>query len=104
MTEKRPSPSFPTPTDLGERQWGKEELLFSVPKHFTFKKITMNKGAKGGLQYHHKKDEGGYVVCRKLCLLGLIGSGGAGCNGLGSVCEGVIFSSFRKDASTKQKR
>jgi mannose-6-phosphate isomerase-like protein (cupin superfamily) len=54
---------FPQPQDLGERQWGTEELLFSVSSRFTFKLIRMHEGAKGGLQYHHKKDEGGYVTC-----------------------------------------
>jgi mannose-6-phosphate isomerase-like protein (cupin superfamily) len=57
------SATFPTPEDLGFRQWGNEELLFKVSGKFTFKRITMHAGAKGGLQYHHKKDEGGYVTC-----------------------------------------
>ena len=53
---------FPKPENLGPRQWGTEELLFALTGKFTFKKITMIRGAKGGLQYHHKKDEGGYVT------------------------------------------
>jgi mannose-6-phosphate isomerase-like protein (cupin superfamily) len=57
------SAMFPTPEDVGPRQWGTEELLFSVSGKFTFKRIIMHEGAKGGLQYHHKKDEGGYVTC-----------------------------------------
>jgi mannose-6-phosphate isomerase-like protein (cupin superfamily) len=54
---------FPEPEDVGPRQWGTEELLFKVSGKFTFKRIYMHEGAKGGLQYHHKKDEGGYVTC-----------------------------------------
>jgi mannose-6-phosphate isomerase-like protein (cupin superfamily) len=53
---------FPEPEDVGPRQWGTEELLFKVSGKFTFKRIRMDAGARGGLQYHHKKDEGGYVV------------------------------------------
>lgn len=53
---------FPEPKDVGFRQWGSEELLFTVSGKFTFKRIYMHEGAKGGLQYHHKKDEGGYVT------------------------------------------
>jgi mannose-6-phosphate isomerase-like protein (cupin superfamily) len=57
------SAAFPEPEDVGPRQWGTEELLFKVSGKFTFKRIYMHEGAKGGLQYHHKKDEGGYVTC-----------------------------------------
>lgn len=57
-----PIAEFPTPKDMGTRIWGKEELGFLVSGHFSMKKITMHEGAKGGLQYHHKKAEGGYVV------------------------------------------
>ena len=53
---------FPKPEDLGPRQWGSELLLFALKEKFTFKLITMHAGAKGGLQYHHKKTEGGYVT------------------------------------------
>lgn len=53
---------FPQPESLGPREWGTEELLFALSGKFTFKKISMIAGAKGGLQYHHKKDEGGYVT------------------------------------------
>lgn len=41
-------------------------MLFAVPGAYTFKKLVMNAGAKGGLQYHHKKDEGGYLVSGQL--------------------------------------
>lgn len=66
---------FPTPYEIGPRPWGKELMLFSVPGAYTFKKLVMNKGTKGGLQYHHKKDEGGYVVSGKLLVRYDMGDG-----------------------------
>ena len=60
--ERIVSATFPPAEDLGPRVWGKEELLFAVSGKFTFKRISMDAGAIGGLQYHHKKDEGGYVT------------------------------------------
>jgi mannose-6-phosphate isomerase-like protein (cupin superfamily) len=62
MHKAKSTASFPQPEDLGFRQWGAELLGLKVPGKFTAKKITMHQGAKGGLQYHHKKDEGGYVI------------------------------------------
>jgi mannose-6-phosphate isomerase-like protein (cupin superfamily) len=62
MHKAKSTASFPQPKDLGPRQWGFEELGLVAPGKFTAKKITMHQGAKGGLQYHHKKDEGGYVI------------------------------------------
>lgn len=59
---------FPTPQSVGERYWGKEEMLFAVPGKYTFKRLTYNKGAKGGLQYHHKKDEGGIVLSGQMLV------------------------------------
>ena len=59
---------FPTPTAVGPRPWGEELMLFAVPGAYTFKKLVMRKGAKGGLQYHHKKDEGGYLVSGELLI------------------------------------
>ena len=54
--------AFPQPEDLGPREWGTETLLLLVPGKYTLKKITMKAGAKGGLQYHHLKDEGGVMI------------------------------------------
>jgi mannose-6-phosphate isomerase-like protein (cupin superfamily) len=68
MHKAKSTASFPLPEDLGPRQWGTEELLFALSGKFTFKKITMLEGAKGGLQYHHKKDEGGYVICGRAII------------------------------------
>ena len=53
---------FTTPKDLGPRIWGSEWLLHAEPKCFTFKRIVMHPGARGGLQKHWKKTEFGYVV------------------------------------------
>lgn len=59
---------FPEPTSLGPRKWGNEILLYTSPGNYTFKRIEMHKGAKGGLQYHHKKDEGGVVITGELLV------------------------------------
>ena len=53
---------FPEPKEVGPREWGRELMLFYVPGYFTFKRIEMTKGSKGGLQFHHKKAEGGVMV------------------------------------------
>lgn len=56
------SAKFPVPSEVGPRDWGKEILLYTSPGNYTFKRIEMKAGSKGGLQYHHKKDEGGVVL------------------------------------------
>ena len=66
---------FPTPVDVGPREWGKEVLLYTSPGNYTFKRIEMNAGAKGGLQYHHKKDEGGIVLEGEMVVVYDDGSG-----------------------------
>ena len=55
-------PEFFNPKDLGKRDWGKEELLAFSSKKWMMKKLFIKKGSKGGLQYHHLKDEGGFIV------------------------------------------
>ena len=57
---------FPKATDVGKRNWGKEKLLVLVSRKISLKKIRINKGKKGGLQYHHKKNECGYILSGKL--------------------------------------
>jgi len=59
---------FPSPRDLGKRMWGKEILLTLIPKVLSFKKIKISKGKKGGLQYHRKKNECGYLLSGKLIV------------------------------------
>ena len=46
---------FPKKKDLGKREWGKEILLALISKKISFKKLILNKGKSGGLQYHRKK-------------------------------------------------
>ena len=53
---------FPEPQSMGERDWGEEMLLAVVPGSYSLKRLSMKAGFKGGLQYHHKKDECGYVI------------------------------------------
>ena len=40
---------------LGQREWGEEYLLSLVSGKYTFKKIIIKAGKKGGLQYHQRK-------------------------------------------------
>jgi quercetin dioxygenase-like cupin family protein len=60
--------AFPEPQDVGPRQWGREVLLLLAQEKYSLKRIEMNKGAKGGLQYHHLKDEGGYMLCGRMLV------------------------------------
>jgi len=64
--ENKVSVIFPKKKNLGKRKWGKEILLALVPKILSFKLLKMKKGAKGGLQYHHKKNECVYIIAGKL--------------------------------------
>lgn len=48
---------FPNPIDLGSRDWGLETLLGLVPGRFSFKRLFMRAGSKGGLQFHQLKEE-----------------------------------------------
>ena len=43
------------PESVGERQWGQEILLVLSEGKYTMKKLIINKGVSGGLQYHRKK-------------------------------------------------
>ncbi len=66
---------FPKKKDLGKRNWGKEELLVLIPKVLTLKKLFIKKGRAGGLQYHRKKNECGYLLKGKLMIKYDNGSG-----------------------------
>ena len=59
---------FPKSKSVGKRMWGKEILLALVSKKYSFKFLEIKKGKKGGLQYHRKKDECGYVLSGKLLI------------------------------------
>ena len=61
--------TFPKKKSIGKRNWGKETLLVLIPKLLTLKLLTIKKGSKGGLQYHHKKNECGYIISGKLKLI-----------------------------------
>ena len=62
------SPIFSNPKSVGERIWGSEEILEHASGKWMLKKLFMNSGAKGGLQYHRKKDEGGILISGKLLI------------------------------------
>jgi mannose-6-phosphate isomerase-like protein (cupin superfamily) len=57
-----PTAKFPLPVSVGEREWGTEDILVHSPRNWTLKLIRMKEGARGGLQYHRQKDEGGWMV------------------------------------------
>ena len=68
MVPMSQSATFPEPQDVGPRQWGREVLLVHAPGLYTMKRIEMNKGAKGGLQHHHLKDEAGVMICGRMLV------------------------------------
>ena len=57
---------LPAPEDLGFRSWGKETILAVSSKKIMLKKLEIKAGSKGGLQYHRKRVEAGYIVSGKL--------------------------------------
>jgi len=65
---KRPKIIFPKRKDMGKRIWGEEILLTLIPNILTLKILKIKKGKKGGLQYHHKKNECGYILKGKLIV------------------------------------
>jgi mannose-6-phosphate isomerase len=63
-----PQVDFIEPKDMGPRIWGMETLLAVVPGKFSLKRLAMRAGCKGGLQYHHKKDECGYMLSGEMIV------------------------------------
>jgi mannose-6-phosphate isomerase-like protein (cupin superfamily) len=59
---------FPKPESVGPREWGTESLLVLAPHKYTLKLIEMKEGAKGGLQYHRRKDEAGVMVRGEMAI------------------------------------
>ena len=59
---------FPKSKSVGKRPWGKEILLALIPKKISLKLLIIKKDQKGGLQYHHKKNECGYLLKGKLLI------------------------------------
>ena len=59
---------FPKKKNMGKREWGTETLLTLIPKKLSLKILKIKKGKKGGLQYHRKKNECGYILSGKLLI------------------------------------
>ena len=59
---------FPKKKDMGARIWGEEILLNLVTKKFSLKLLKLKKGKAGGLQFHRKKNECGYLLKGKLLV------------------------------------
>ena len=68
MSDKLEDILFPKKKSMGERDWGSEELLVLISKVLSLKLIKYKKGSKGGLQYHHKKNEWGYIVSGQMLV------------------------------------
>ena len=66
--KQMPKVNFPHPEDMGPRDWGVETLLAIVPGNFSLKKLFVKAGSKGGLQYHHKKNECGFLVSGRMII------------------------------------
>ncbi len=49
------------------RDWGEEHLVIHTER-FTGKLLKMKKGTRGGLQYHQKKDEAGYLISGEMSV------------------------------------
>lgn len=59
---------FPKPEDLGPRAWGSETLLALVPQKYSVKRLEIQAGHKGGLQFHRVKDEVAVVVSGQMIV------------------------------------
>jgi mannose-6-phosphate isomerase-like protein (cupin superfamily) len=66
MKKRHVSIIFPKNKRMGYRNWGIEKLLVAIPKILTLKLLFLKKRKRGGLQYHHKKNECGYILSGKL--------------------------------------
>lgn len=64
--KNRPLAIFPSKKMVGKRLWGNEWLLVLIPKVLTLKLLEIKKNNKGGLQFHRKKNECGYILSGKL--------------------------------------
>ena len=67
MTEKK-LVEFNKPKSMGPRDWGEEILISLSPGNYSLKKLFIKAGKKGGLQYHHFKDESAYVVYGEMII------------------------------------
>ena len=66
---------FPVVQSVGERPWGKEDLLALVTKQFSVKRLLIKAGNKGGLQYHRMKDEVAVVISGEMLVRYDLGDG-----------------------------
>ena len=66
--QKITQPIFSRPESVGERLWGKEEVLETSSGKWIMKRLLMKANTKGGLQYHRLKDEGGILISGKLLI------------------------------------
>jgi quercetin dioxygenase-like cupin family protein len=66
---------FPRPEKPLKRDWGHEVVLVVAPQKYSMKLITMHRGAKGGLQKHHLKDEAGIMTAGNMKVIYDDGSG-----------------------------
>ena len=64
--KNRPLVNFPNKKKVGKRIWGNEWLLVLIPKVLTLKLLEIKKSNKGGLQFHRKKNECGFILSGKL--------------------------------------
>ena len=67
-SDKPPIALFPKSESVGPRSWGTETLLVLAQQKYTLKLIEMKQGAKGGLQYHRRKDEAGIVIRGEMAI------------------------------------
>lgn len=58
----------PEKKDMGKRLWGTEEILAVSSGSIMMKKLFIKAGSKGGLQYHRKRIEAGYIVSGKMVV------------------------------------
>lgn len=68
-------PHFPDPQSVGERPWGREDLLLLVSGKFMLKRLFVRAGCKGGVQFHRLKDEGGVLISGEMIIRHDDGSG-----------------------------
>lgn len=70
--DKKWSDILPSKRSMGDRDWGSEDVLAVSPNCLMMKRLFLKSGSKGGLQYHRKRVEAGFVVSGKLIIrLGL---------------------------------
>lgn len=59
---------FPDSSDMGKRNWGKEELLVNIKGVLTLKRLFIKAGARGGLQLHRLKNECGIIISGRMLV------------------------------------